>query len=124
MSENNTNNTVNSVYTDFTDVGFNLYNFTLYFGIVEDGKTQLLGKIKMSPETAKQFATVLNTNIESYEQVYGKINEFTPEVAKKEQEMIEKIQKLRMEQQKKMEKRENKNSSNQKETQKDEQPHS
>jgi len=95
MSENNTNNTVNSVYTDFTDIGFNLYNFTLYFGIVEDGKTHLLGKVKMSPETAKQFASILNKNLESYEKVYGKINEFTPETAERERKMIEEIKKYK-----------------------------
>jgi hypothetical protein len=93
MSENN-NQVANSVYSDFTDVGFNLYNFTLYFGIMEDGKSQLLGKVKMSPETAKQFLNMLKTNLESYEKVYGKINEFTPEVAEKERKMIEEIKKF------------------------------
>lgn len=93
MSENN-NQVTNSVYSDFTDIGFNLYNFTLYFGTLEDGKSQLLGKIKMSPETAKQFLNMLKTNLESYEKVYGKINEFTPEVAEKERKMIEEIKKF------------------------------
>lgn len=93
MSENN-NQVTNSVYSDFTDVGFNLYNFTLYFGTLEDGKSQLLGKVKMSPETAKQFLNMLKTNLESYEKVYGKINEFTPEVAEKERKMIEEIKKF------------------------------
>lgn len=96
MSENNNNNPVmNSVYSDFTDIGFNLYNFTLYFGTIEDGKTHLLGKVKMSPETAKQFASILNKNLESYEKVYGKINEFTPEVAERERKMIEEIKKYK-----------------------------
>lgn len=93
MSENN-NQVTNSVYSDFTDVGFNLYNFTLYFGTLEDGKSQLLGKVKMSPETAKQFLNMLKTNLESYEKVYGKINEFTPEAAEKERKMIEEIKKF------------------------------
>lgn len=99
MSEKNP--VLNSVYTDFTDIGFNLYNFTLYFGVVEDGQSQLLGKVKMSPETAKQFASILNKNLESYEAVYGKINEFTPEVAEKEKRMIEEINNFKKQQQKK-----------------------
>lgn len=94
MNEKETN-IQNSVYSDFTDIGFNLYNFTFYFGVVEEGQSQLLGKIKMSPETAKQFANILNTNIESYEKVYGTINEFTPEVAEKEKQMIEEINKFK-----------------------------
>lgn len=94
MSENN-NQVVNSVYSDVVDVGFNLYNFTLYFATLEDGKTQLLGKVKMSPETTKQLAQILNKNLESYEKVYGKINEFTPEVAEREKKMIEEIEKYK-----------------------------
>jgi hypothetical protein len=94
MNENN-NQVTNSVYSDFTDVGFNLYNFTLYFGTLEDGKSQLLGKVKMSPETAKQFVNMLTKNLESYEKVYGKINEFTPEVAERERKMIEELNKLK-----------------------------
>jgi len=93
MDENN-NQIMNSVYSDFTDVGFNLYNFTLYFGAMEDGKSQLLGKVKMSPETAKQFAKILNKNLESYEEIYGKINEFTSKAAEKERKMIEEINKF------------------------------
>lgn len=86
-----------SVYSDFTMVNTNLYNFTLIFGIVEkprgeeEEKVFELGRIKMSPETAKQFCKMLENSIKTYESVYGKINEYTKEVARREMELNEKL---------------------------------
>jgi len=83
-------NVLNSVYADFSNISFNLHNFTLYFGGVEENVPQIFGKVKMSPESLKQFAKILNNNIESYEEIYGEIKTYTPEIAKKEKEFIEK----------------------------------
>lgn len=84
---------INSVYSDYLNTTFNLYNFTLHFGMVEEREVKNFGRIKISPESAKQLAQLLQTNIESYEKIYGKINEYTPEIAEKEKEFIEKVQK-------------------------------
>ena len=79
---------INSMYADYTNVTFNLYNFSLYFGSIEENGAQVFGKVKMSPEAMKQFADLLQKNIKIYEETYGKINEFTEEVEKKEKAMV------------------------------------
>jgi len=63
-----------SAYSDFSNVNFNIYNFTFLFGSYEEGKIIPMGKIKMSPETAKALSELLQTNIEAYEKTYGPIN--------------------------------------------------
>ncbi|QUH22058.1 DUF3467 domain-containing protein [Alkaliphilus sp. B6464] len=78
-----------SVYSDFVNIGFNLYNFTLYFGSIEENSNQLMGKVKMSPETAKALRDALDKNIKTYEDTYGYINTFTEDVKIKEIELRE-----------------------------------
>ena len=86
------NNTqiVPSVYTDFANIGFNIYNFTLYFGSVEENTNQLIGKIKMSPETAKSLRDMLDKNVQTYEETYGTINVFDEAAKEKEKELRDK----------------------------------
>lgn len=85
------NNVVGSVYTDGSDIVFNLYNFSLIFASIEGESAQVLGKIKMSPETAKEFANKLMKSIEAYEEIYGEIKVRTPEIEKKEAEFKKKM---------------------------------
>src|SRR5690554_3168894 len=91
MNENNP--VLNSIYSDAVNVSCNLFNFTLAFGTVENGQQFSLGKIKMSPEMALEFSKLLQKNIETYEKVYGKINELTPEVKEREQKIIDEFKK-------------------------------
>lgn len=89
MDKKENNQTVSSVYADYTNTNFNLHNFTLYFGGIEEGQKHIFGKIKMSPESIKELFSLLKSNIKLYEEIYGKINEYTPEVAKREREFID-----------------------------------
>ena len=84
---------INSVYTDSLDVSFNIFNVTVGINLLED--TQIpLGKIKMSPQTAKAFLRVLGDNLKQYEEIYGPINVYTEEIAQKEREFNEMLQEM------------------------------
>lgn len=84
----------NSVYSDCLDVSFNIFNVTVGINIFEDQNKLPLGKIKMSPQTAKAFSRVLKENITQYEEIYGPIQEYTPEILEKEREMDAKLKEL------------------------------
>ena len=84
---------INSVYTDAVEVSFNIFNVTIGINILED-KQIPLGKIKMSPQTAKAFSRILKENLDQYEEIYGPINEYTKEIAAKEREFNEKMKEM------------------------------
>lgn len=79
-----------SVYTDSLDVTFNIYNFTAIVRILEDTPIEV-GRIKMSPETAKLLHKILGDNIKSYEELYGHINIYTEEARQREIELDQKL---------------------------------
>lgn len=99
--EENSINKINSVYSDATDVSFNIYNFNIMFRLIEDGQALLLGKIKMSPETAKATYKLLGENIKQYEECYGKINVYNDKSRENERKLQEKLMKLKEKQEEK-----------------------
>lgn len=86
-----------SAYADYSNIKFNIYNFSLIFGSIEDGKIIPMGKIKMSPESAKELLKLLESNVETYEEIYGEINEFDEHAKQKEKEAAEKLKKKKEE---------------------------
>lgn len=78
-----------SVYADYSNINFNIYNFSLLFGSIEEGRVVTMGKIKMSPEAAKALVDLLQTNIEAYETTYGPINVFDEKAREREQILAE-----------------------------------
>lgn len=85
---------INSVYTDAVEVSFNIFNVTVGINLLED-KQIPLGKIKMSPQTAKAFCRILKENIDQYEELYGPINVYTEEIKEKEKELNKKLEEYR-----------------------------
>lgn len=85
---------ITSVYTDGIDVSFNLYNITMAINLFED-EPMLLGKVKMSPQTAKAFLKILGDNIASYEAIYGPILEYNSEMKERERKFNEEMTSLR-----------------------------
>lgn len=94
------NKQINSLYTDGMGAIFNIYNFTFLVNLYEEGQLINLGKIKMSPETAKAFHKILGDNIKMYEETYGSINVYTEEVKEKEKELQAKFEKNTLEENK------------------------
>lgn len=88
-----------SVYTDSLDVSFNIFNVTVGINLLEESPIPL-GKIKMSPQTAKAFLRIMKDNLDQYEELYGPINEYTPEAVQKEKELNEKLKELSMKKEK------------------------
>lgn len=85
-------NQITSVYTDVIDVNFNMFNVTLFIKLMEDGPLPIdLGKVKMSPQTAKGLVNALQRNIEKYEELYGAIPIYTEEILEKEKKFYEEL---------------------------------
>lgn len=92
---------INSLYTDVIDVTFNMYNVTLLIQLMEEGPTPLvLGKIKMSPQTAKSLYNMLKNNLDKYEELYSEIPVYNEEVIAKERAFNEELLRIQEEQKK------------------------
>lgn len=82
-----------SIYSDALKVYFNYDNFSLDFLSKEDGNIHFLGRVKLSPQSAKELKKSLDWNIKKYESVYGKINNYDEKAKEKEdaarKEMLE-----------------------------------
>ena len=63
------------IFSDFFQIRYSLYNLMITFGNVDEDKVYYLGKIKMSPQMAKEFYKALERVIKEYEEKYGVINE-------------------------------------------------
>lgn len=86
-------NTNTSLYSDAVKAYFNYDNFCLDFLSKEDGTINFLGRVKLSPQSAKELRKALDSNIKRYESIYGKINNFDEKARDKEEaarkEMLE-----------------------------------
>lgn len=97
---------INSLYTDVVDVTFNMYNITLLIQLMEDGPKPIsLGKIKMSPQTAKYLCTMLKNNLDKYEELYAPIPVYNEEVIAKERAFNEELIRIEEERKKALEKK-------------------
>ena len=94
---------INSLYTDVVDVKFNMYNITLLIQLMEDEPAPImLGKIKMSPQTAKSLYNMLKINLDKYEELYATIPVYDEEVIARERAFNEELLRLQEEQSKKL----------------------
>lgn len=72
---NEKENNVPIVFSDYFQIRYNLYNFMITFGSIDEEKVYYLGKIKISPQMAKELYKALGEVIKEYEERYGVINE-------------------------------------------------
>lgn len=92
-NQQNNDNILTPVYADNINWSFNMYTFTADIQSVGiDKLIQILGAIKLSPETAKLVHKELGDCIEKYEELYGvTIPMYTEECKKREQEYSAKL---------------------------------
>lgn len=76
----------NSIYSDAHKIYFNYDNICLDFLSKEDGQVNFLGRIKLSPQSARELNKALSSNIKKYEEIYGRINKFDEKAKEKEEE--------------------------------------
>ena len=74
-------------YADTVAARFNLWGFSLTFGIigppvqqVTQTTVEMFGQVSLSPQTAKALATMLVSQIADYERQFGKIPDGVPPI--------------------------------------------
>ncbi|MFW6025663.1 MAG: hypothetical protein ACOCRX_04910 [Candidatus Woesearchaeota archaeon] len=76
-------NTPAAIFSEMVDVDFTMYAVTLSHFQFDKGEPQKLGNIKMSPESFKLHCKLLQQALKDYENIFGEIKTYTPEMKKK-----------------------------------------
>lgn len=74
------------LYVNHVEINTSLFDFCFDLGVSSPGKKTSLGKIRMSPQHAKEFSKVLAQNVIKYEELFGKITNPTSEDMQKLQD--------------------------------------
>lgn len=61
------------IFADFFKLHYSFYDFMITFGTADEDRTHLLGKVKMSPQMAKELSIYLQKQVQQYEKQFGKI---------------------------------------------------